>query len=55
MVLTGNKAMGGVALVKAPEEQWEKMGENGGKVQEILDARWKNGEIWGRKGQKTWF
>ena len=49
---------GGGALAKAPKEKWGKMGENGGKCRklwEILDARWKNGEFGGRKGQKTWF
>ena len=61
MVFIGKKARGGgggFELVKAPEEKRGEMGGNGGKwgkVWEFLAGRWKIGEFWGRKGQKTWF
>ena len=47
-VSVGNEAVGGGALVKAPEEKWGKMGENGGKWGKMGE----NGEKWGKMGRK---
>ena len=53
-VSVGNKAMGGGALVRAPEEKWGKMGENGGKWGEMGRKWGGNGEEMGRKWEDKW-
>ena len=47
-VSVGNEAVGGGALVKAPEEKWGKMGENG----EEWGKMGENGGKWGGNGEE---